>query len=292
MDWTQHVVLQLIQRTSSVLPADVEEAIKARVSSEQPGSPADIALKAIANNIELARANTRPLCQDTGMLHFYVLLPHHANQHIFEEGVQTAVAQATALGYLRQNAIDPLTGKNSGNNLGAGSPAIHVRRHDKPHTDIRLMLKGGGCENVSAQYSLPDERLNAHRDLEGVRRCLLDAVYQAQGKGCAPGVLGVCIGGDRTTGYAFSKEQLLRRLGERNPNPVLAKLEEDIVTQSNELGIGPMGFGGKTTLIGCLIGALHRLPGSYFVSVTYMCWAFRRQGVRVDEREKIETWLY
>ncbi len=292
MDWVQRVVLQLIQQTSSELPADVVEALKAHASSETAGSPADVALKAIADNIELARANGRPLCQDTGTLHFYVSLPQAVNRGAFEEGVRQAVAEATALGYLRQNAIDPLTGKNSGNNLGAGSPALHIRCHDEPHTDIRLMLKGGGCENVSTQYSLPDDRLCAHRDLEGARRCLLDAVYQAQGKGCAPGVLGVCIGGDRTTGYDFSKEQLLRPLGDPNPNPVLAKLEQDIVTLANELGIGPMGFGGATTLIGCLIGALHRLPGSYFVSVTYMCWAFRRQGVRVDKDGTIESWLY
>jgi fumarate hydratase class I len=154
------------------------------------------------------------------------------------------------------------------------------------------MLKGGGCENVGAQYSLPMEKIKANRDLDGCRKSILDAVLQAQGKGCGPGILGVCIGGDRATGYEYSKQQLLRSIPDRNPNPELDKLEQDIVKTANELGIGPMGFGGKTTLLGCKICAVNRVPASYFVSVSYMCWAFRRQGVTLDERNEIGQWLY
>ena len=118
------------------------------------------------------------------------------------------------------------------------------------------------------------------------------SVLQAQGKGCGPGILGVCIGGDRATGYEFSKQQFLRRLDDSNPNPELDKLERDIVETSNKLGIGPMGFGGKTTLLGTKIGVLNRLPASYFVSISYMCWAFRRQGVALDATGQIQKWLY
>ena len=143
---------------------------------------------------------------------------------------------------------------------------------------MRLALKGGGCENVGAQYSLPDRKAHANRDLDGCRKVILDAVLQAQGKGCGPGILGVCIGGDRATGYELSKTQFLRLIPDRNPNPELDALEQDILKTANELGIGPMGFGGKTTLLGVKICAANRLPASYFVSISYMCWAYPASG--------------
>lgn len=188
--------------------------------------------------------------------------------------------------------MDSLTGRNDGTNVGPGSPTVHFHQHRSPEVNVRLILKGGGCENVGAQYSLPQEKLKANRDLDGCRKAILDAVLQAQGKGCGPGILGVCIGGDRATGYEFSKQQLLRRLDDRNPNPELDALEQDIVKTANALGIGPMGFGGQTTLLGARICAVNRLPASFFVSVSYMCWAFRRQGVTLDADGKIEKWLY
>jgi fumarate hydratase class I len=176
--------------------------------------------------------------------------------------------------------------------VGPGAPTLHLEPWSKDYTDVRLILKGGGCENVGAQYSLPDSRVGASRDLAGVRKCILDAVHQAQGKGCGPGVLGVTIGGDRATGYLASKEQFLRKMGDRNPNAELARLESEIVREANELGIGPMGFGGRTTLMGVKIGALNRVPASYFVSVSYMCWAYRRQGAALTPKGEIRKWLY
>jgi fumarate hydratase class I len=211
---------------------------------------------------------------------------------ILKKLFRKAVTQATKKGYLRQNSVDSLTGKNDGTNVGPGSPVLHLEPWKKETLDIRLILKGGGCENVGAQYSLPDGRIGAGRDLEGVRRCILDCVQQAQGKGCGPGVLGVVVGGDRATGYLATKEQFLRKLGDRNSNPVLAELEDRCLKEANQLGIGPMGFGGKTTLMGVKIGALNRLPASFFVSVSYMCWAYRRQGAKVSSKGQIQGWLY
>jgi fumarate hydratase class I len=202
------------------------------------------------------------------------------------------VKLATKKGYLRQNSVDSLTGKNDGTNVGPGAPVVHFHQHRSAEIRVRLMLKGGGCENVGAQYSLPNEKLKADRNLDGCRKAILDAVLQAQGKGCGPGILGVCIGGDRASGYEFSKQQFLRRLDDANPSPDLNKLEQDIVETSNKLGIGPMGFGGKTTLLGTKIGVLNRLPASYFVSISYMCWAYRRQGVTLDPNGQIQKWLY
>ena len=285
-------LLQLIRRTSAELPDDVFDAVQAGRAVEAAGTSSRYAMDIIHRNIDLAKQKAQPLCQDTGSILFFVKAPVGFDQLAFETVAAAAVAEATAKGFLRQNSVDSVTGKNTGNNLGPGSPTIHFHQHRGTRLDVRLILKGGGCENVGAQYSLPDTRLGANRDLNGVRTVILDAVVQAQGKGCSPGILGVCIGGDRATGYAHSKEQLLRTLPDASPDRALATLERDIVVTANKLGIGPMGFGGHTTLLGCKIGALNRLPASFFVSISYMCWAYRRQGFVLDDAGKIVKWLY
>jgi fumarate hydratase, class I len=285
-------LLELIRRASAEIPDDVERAILQSLEREKKGTIAESALKIVERNIELAKRKSQPICQDTGSIIFYVDCPVGFDQITFEEEARNAVREATRKGYLRQNSVDSLTGRNDGTNVGPGSPTLHFHQHRGSDLRVRLVLKGGGCENVGAQYSLPIERLKADRDLKGCRKVILDAVLQAQGKGCGPGILGVCIGGDRATGYEFSKQQFLRPLDDRNSNLELDQLEQDILNTANELGIGPMGFGGKTTLLGVKIGALNRLPASFFVSVSYMCWAFRRQGVALDAEGQILQWLY
>jgi fumarate hydratase class I len=285
-------LLELIRRTSAELPDDVFRAVDAGAKSEKAGTTGGYAMDIITKNIDLAKRKSQPLCQDTGSILFFVTAPAGFDQLAFATAAKAAVAEATAKGYLRQNSVDSVTGKNTGNNVGPGSPTLHFHQHRATRVDVRLILKGGGCENVGAQYSLPDTRIGANRDLDGVRKAILDAVVQAQGKGCSPGILGVCIGGDRATGYLHSKEQLLRTLEDVNSDPALAALEGDIVQTANKLGIGPMGFGGKTTLLGCKIGALNRLPASFFVSISYMCWAYRRHGFLLSDSGKVVKWLY
>jgi fumarate hydratase class I len=285
-------LLELIRRTSAEIPDDVHQAILDSLEREKQGTIAANAMKIIDQNIALAKRKSQPICQDTGSVLFYVDGPVGFDQLRFTEVAREAVKLATRKGYLRQNSVDSITGKNDGTNLGPGAPAIHFHPHSAPETEVRLVLKGGGCENVGAQYSLPNEKLKANRDLDGCRKAILDAVLQAQGKGCGPGVLGICIGGDRATGYEHSKHQLLRKLGDDNPDPELNRLEKDIVETANKLGIGPMGFGGRTTLLGTKIGVLNRVPASYFVSVSYMCWAYRRQGVTLKPDGGIDKWLY
>jgi len=292
MNVLQDSLLELIRRASAEIPDDVHKAILDSLEREKKGTIAESAMKIIEQNIGLAKSKSQPICQDTGSIIFYVDCPIGFDQLAFQEATREAVKLATKKGYLRQNSVDSITGKNDGTNLGPGSPAIHFHQHRSPEINVRLVLKGGGCENVGAQYSLPNESLKANRDLDGCRKVILDAVLQAQGKGCGPGILGVCIGGDRATGYEFSKQQFLRNLDDHNENAELNRLEHDIVDTANKLGIGPMGFGGKTTLLGTKIGVLNRLPASYFVSVSYMCWAYRRQGVKLDSEGKIEKWLY
>ncbi|MGB7746279.1 MAG: fumarate hydratase [Verrucomicrobiia bacterium] len=292
MSELQNSLLELIRRTSAEIPDDVNQSILASLEQEKKGTIAESALKIIDQNIQLAKRKSQPICQDTGSILFYVDCPVGFDQITFEDAAKEAVKLATKKGFLRQNSVDSLTGVNDGTNVGPGAPTFHFHQRRSPELSVRLVLKGGGCENVGAQYSLPNEKLQANRDLDGCRKAILDAVLQAQGKGCGPGILGVCIGGDRATSYEMSKTQFLRLIPDRNPNPVLDKLEQDILKTANELGIGPMGFGGKTTLLGVKICAANRLPASYFVSISYMCWAYRRQGVTLDADGKIQKWLY
>ena len=271
-------LLELIRLTSTSLPPDVEAALQRAADQEEPGSAACTTLETILKNVSLARNFSTPICQDTGTPAFYIQHPAGWSPKSLRAQINAALDEATRLSYLRPNAVNALTGENSGGNTGDEYfPTIHFEENEEDALIVDLVLKGGGCENVGTQYKLPDTRLNASRDLEGVRKVVLDAVYQAQGRGCAPGVLGVAIGGDRGSGYLASKQMFLRKLGDTHPDPQLAELETRITREANTLGIGPMGFGGKTTVLGTKIRALYRLPASFFVTVSYMCWAFRRR---------------
>ena len=187
-------LIEIVRRTSAEIPDDVQRGILAALENEKKDTIAENAMKIIERNIALAKEKSQPLCQDTGSVLFYVDCPVGFDQVTFEETARAAVTEATKRGYLRQNSVDSLTGKNDGTNVGPGAPAFHFHQHRGDQLEVRLMLKGGGCENVGAQYSLPNTPLKANRDLDGCRRVILDAVQQAQGKGCGPGILGICIG--------------------------------------------------------------------------------------------------
>jgi len=289
-------ILQLITETSTNLPPDVREAIRQAKEKEDAGTRSALALATIFQNIDMAEANVSPICQDTGMPTFKIKVPVGANQLEMTKDIREAVREATQKGLLRPNSVDSLTGENSGDNLGEGVPVIHYEQWDQDDIEVRLILKGGGCENKNIQYSLPCELEGlgrAGRDIDGIRKCILHAVYQAQGQGCSAGFIGVGIGGDRTAGYELAKKQLFRKVNDTNPNPVLRDLENYIMEKANTLSIGTMGFGGNATLLGCKIGSMHRIPASFYVSVAYNCWAFRRQGVTIDPATgEIKNWLY
>jgi fumarate hydratase class I len=271
-------ILELIRLAATDLPPDVEARLRKAVEQEEPGSAARGALETIIKNVELSRKDSTPICQDTGTPIFYVKYPEGWSTRKLRQQIEAATVQATKNAYLRPNSVDSLSGKNSGNNLGGDYfPTVHFEEVEGDTLTIDLILKGGGCENVGAQYSLPDTSLGAGRDLAGVRKVVLDAVHRAQGQGCAPGILGVAIGGDRGSSYYASKEVLFQKMGEANPNTELETLEDRLTDEANQLGIGPMGFGGKTTVLDTKITSLNRLPASYFVTISYMCWAYRRR---------------
>lgn len=280
------VIFNLIRDTSTSLPEDVLKYLAFSSRKEGAGSSAAVILKTIRENCALAKKKALPICQDTGTLTFFVdaalrsrLTPSH---------IRKAVAKATEEGFLRRNAIDSIDGRSYDDNCAHGAPVIHyVERGEVPGLPPRgvaLIMKGGGSENMSRQYSLPDDSLHAGRDMAGVKACLLDAVKKILGYGCAPGILGVAIGGDRATGFETAKMQLFRPLDEKpscssETDKALRKLEKEVLSEANALGIGPMGLGGRTTLLGVKAASLARLPASFFVTVAYMCWACRRRVI-------------
>ncbi|WP_379971017.1 fumarate hydratase [Ectobacillus sp. sgz5001026] len=296
MEKLQDSIYQLIVETSTHLPKDVRRALQRAKERENAGTRASMALDTITNNIGMADENVSPICQDTGMPTFKIKTPVGVNQLTIKKDIYKAIELATQNGKLRPNSVDSLTGENSGNNIGEGTPVIKFEQWEKDYIDIRLILKGGGCENKNIQYSLPAELEGlgrAGRDLDGIRKCLMHAVYQAQGQGCSAGVIGVGIGGDRTTGYELAKTQLFRSLDDENPVAELKELEDYINENANKLGIGTMGFGGETSLLGCKVGTIHRIPASFYVSVAYNCWAYRRLGIKANaETGEIIDWLY
>jgi fumarate hydratase class I len=278
-------ILELIRKTATDLSPDVEQALVDACNREKEGTPAKNVFNTILENVSMAREHSTPMCQDTGSLVFYIDCPAGESEEKFREAINWAAQEATNLQYLRPNAVDPITSKNSGNNIGVNAPYIHFHQWNKAETRVRLMLKGGGSENVGAQYKLPYAQLKAGRDLKGVKKLIVDAVVKAQGLGCAPGIIGVGIGGGRDTSFTLSKEQFFRKIGERNSNRELAELESDLYKELNRLSIGPMGFGGETTVLDVFIDSQARHPATYIVSISYTCWAFRRKSMTINKGE-------
>jgi len=277
--------VELLRRASTDLPPDVEQALQDAHRREEEGSAAKGVFESILENVSLARRNSTPICQDTGAIIYYIDYPRHTDEGPLREAGTEAAREATRRYYLRPNAVNPVTGKNSGDNVGLNSPYFHFHQWDHDFVRVRLMLKGGGSENVGTQYKLPDMAIGAGRDLAGIRKCVLDAVHKAQGFGCAPGTIGVGIGGDRASSYLLSKEQFFRKLGSPNESQELFEMEKKLYADLNSLGIGPMGFGGKTTVLGVYVGAQHRHPATFYVSVSYMCWAYRRKTMILSNGE-------
>jgi len=277
--------VELIRRASTQLPSDVHTAMETARDNEKKGSPAKSVLDYMIKNADTAKANSTPICQDTGTNIHFITIPEGVSLRKIESAIAEATRIATGNAYLRPNAVDSVTGKNSGDNTGIMAPYYHYEEWDESTIKVELMLKGGGCENVSDQYKLPDSKLKAGRNMDGVYKCIIDAINNAQGLGCAPGVAGIGIGGDRASGMIIAKKQLFRQLNDTNPDKELEKLENRLYTDLNKLGIGPMGFGGLTTMLGVKIGAAHRLPASFFVSLAYACWADRRCTMHFSESE-------
>jgi len=275
-------IIELYKKVATSIPSDVEEALKNAFLNETYPLAKE-SLNIILQNIKMARKEMRPICQDTGFPVFYANVPKGLSHKIIKEVIIDATRIATNKIPLRPNAVDVITEKNSGDNVGSYFPLIYIEETEDQSLTVDLMLKGGGCENIGQIYKLPTmirledkEEIAAERDFNGVRKCVLDAVFKAQGKGCPPYTIGIAIGGAKDQAAFLSKKQLLRRISDTNPNAEITDLENKILNDINSLGIGAAGLGGKNTAIGVKIAAAHRHPASYFVDISFSCWANRR----------------
>lgn len=280
----EKALIDLYKKTATSIPEDVESSLKAALKREKKNSLAHYTLSNILENIKLAKNSELPMCQDTGVPMFYIKVPIGTSHHKITQNIINATRIATKEIPLRPNAVNILNENNTDNNLGFNKnkaelqqPIIHFEQWNKPNIEIKLMLKGGGSENIGQQYKLPNKELKADRNIEGIKKCIIDAVFKAQGKGCPPYIVGVAIGGSKDLISKESKKQLLRKIDDKNKDKKINNLENELKQEINSLGIGPLGLGGKTTVLAVKIKALHRHPASFFVEISFMCWAARRK---------------
>lgn len=285
-------LLDLI-RTASVEPsADVYRALLRAHEQENWGTRSKAALGLILENLLVAHREQLPFTSHTSSVSFYVRTPADFDRAVFEESGREAVVRATKQGWIQPNLVDPVTGKVIKSNAGPGMPQFDYELDNRATLEVRVVLKGNGAEGAGMQFVLPDESIGATNDLAGVRRAVLEALIQNQGRGCGPGVIGIGIGGDRASGMVLANRQLLRAVDDSNSVKALDKLERQLLEEANSLGIGPLGFGGKSTLLGVKIGAEASPVDSCYVSLSYNGWAYRRQGVELTPTGEVTSWLY
>ncbi len=276
-------VTHLLRKAATDLPRDVEGALSGCLESETNPQARSV-ISVILENIEVSRAEGRPICQDTGVPIFFVTAARGTSYEGMVDILKEAVRRATADVPLRPNAVDTLTGGNTGDGVGDGIPLVYFTEWQENYHIIDLLLKGGGSENIGASYKLPDAALAAERDLDGVRRVVLDALYRAQGRGCPPYIVAVAVAGTKDDAALLAKTQLLRKVHDRHPDKTLARFEADLLADINRLGIGPAGLGGATTALAVKAGVHARHPATFFVDVAFGCWAHRRWRLRLGRK--------
>jgi fumarate hydratase subunit alpha len=279
----ENVALNLLRQAVTRLPKDIKEALQ-RAYREETSDAGKTQLKAILDNVDLAEKTGTPMCQDTGTIIFYVKAGAEVtNLDRVENALVNATKRATAEIPLRPNAVDPVAQKNTGDNTGRNIPYIHWEIGPGNTMEITVLPKGGGSENVCTTGMLvPGEGIN------GLKKFVIDTVVKAGSKPCPPNILGVAIGGGSDIAMTLAKKALLRPIDRRNPNPELAKLEEELLQAVNQTGIGPMGLGGKFTVLGVNVDYAARHPASYPAAVAFNCWAARRASARINPDGHVE----
>ena len=265
------------------LPSDIKDALN-RAYKEETSEAGRVQLEAILKDIELAEKENTPLCQDTGIIIFYVKAGAKAKDlDTIETALQNATRRATKEIPLRPNAVDPFTQKNSGDNTGRHIPYINWEITNSDYVEITAFPKGGGSENVCTIGMItPGEGVN------GLKKFVIDAIIKAGAMPCPPTIVGIAAGGGSDISMKLAKASLLRPLNEPNPSPDLDKLEKELYDAANSTGIGPMGLGGKFTVLGVRIDYAHRHPASYPVAVAFQCWAARRATARIHPDGTVE----
>jgi tartrate/fumarate subfamily iron-sulfur-dependent hydro-lyase alpha chain len=272
-------VVEAIRVASTYLPPDVKDALR-RAHSVETNPAAKAQLEAILRNVELAEKLKAPICQDTGLITFYVKLgAKFPAIDVVEEALVEATRVATREIPLRPNSVDPVTGKNPGDNTGRYTPVIIWDAVDPKgdYLEVAVVPKGGGSEYVAVFTMIPPGK-----GLEGVKEVVLDAVVKAGAMPCPPTIIGVGIAGTADMAIHLAKKcAVLRKVGSRHPEPAIAKLEERLLEMINELGIGTMGMGGRTTALDVHVDYAYRHPATYAVAVVFQCWAARRATVTI-----------
>ncbi len=282
-DVIENVAVNLLRQAAIRLPQDVKAALKAAYARER-NPIGRVHLKNILDNVELAEKRGVPMCQDTGLISFYL----EAGSQFpmldkVEEALRRAAERATVEVPLRPNAVDPFTQKNANNNVGRHVPYVHWEITSGDSLKITAFPKGGGSENTCALKMLtPSEGLN------GLRRFLIKSIIEAGGKPCPPTIIGIGIGGGANIAMELAKKALLKPLDEPNPDVALAKMEQKLCTAVNETGIGPMGLGGDTTALAVKIEYAHRHPATYPVALAFQCWAARRATACIRADGEVE----
>lgn len=277
------VGFNILKQAVIYLPDDVKEALKIAYK-EETSETGKTQLKAILDNIELAEKYKAPVCQDTGTIIFYIKAGANAKDlDKVEAALVNATKRATKEIPLRPNAVDPFTQKNSGDNTGRYIPHVNWEIVPGEAVEMTVLTKGGGSENVcTGGMIVPGE------GIKGLKKFVIDAVIKAGAQPCPPNILGIAMGGGADISMKLAKKALLRPLTEHNPNPEIAKLEKEIFEAANMTGIGPMGLGGKTTVLGVHIDYAYRHPASFPAAVAFNCWAARRATARINSDEKVD----
>jgi fumarate hydratase subunit alpha len=279
----ENVAFNILKQAVIYLPDDVIEALK-KAYIEETSETGKTQLKAILDNIELAEKYRAPVCQDTGTIIFYIKAGSGVKDlDKIEAAMISAVKRATKEVPLRPNAVDPFTGKNSGDNTGRYIPVLNWEIVPGNNLELTVMTKGGGSENVCiGGMVVPGE------GIKGLKKFVVDAVVKAGAQPCPPNILGIAMGGGADVSMKLAKKALLKPLTEHNSDPEIAKLEKEILEAANMTGIGPMGLGGKTTILGVHIDYAYRHPASFPVAVAFNCWAGRRSTARINVDGTVE----
>jgi fumarate hydratase subunit alpha len=284
-DLISDITVELIRRAETELPNDILTALENACENETEEIP-KTQLKNILENVELAREFKIPMCQDTGIQIFFIWLPKEGcelSTSKFEKAICTGVRRATSEVPLRPNTVHPLTRANSGDNTGTHMPYINFKASENDYIEMAVMPKGAGSENMSAL-----KMLTPAQGISGIKEFVLDTLLHAGGKPCPPIILGIGIGGSADISIKLAKEALMRPLNTSNSDPQLAELESDLYNALNKIGIGPMGLGGNTSLLGVNIEFAHCHTASHPVGINIQCWAARRARVKIFSNGSVE----
>jgi fumarate hydratase subunit alpha len=268
----EELTVNLLRTAVTTLPEDVLDALR-KAEREETSEIARQQLRNILVNVATAERLSLPMCQDTGVPIFFVKGQCIPN---LEEGIRRGVARATSEIPLRPNVVHPLTRHNPGDNLGKGMPYVHFELADLEYTEITVMTKGAGSENMTALAMLTPSQ-----GLKGIKTFVLETVLKAGGNPCPPTIVGLGIGGSADEALLLSKKAVLGRLDRENKDAELAKLESELKEALNQTGIGPMGLGGRTTVLGVKVEEAHCHTASLPVAITLQCWAARRASARI-----------